>query len=51
MERPKHNQLFLPDEEQDEVANDSLDNDILGTYVDDASPTSDHSNYLTANNL
>lgn len=34
-------ELFLPDEEQVEVANDSLDNDIFCTSMDDASPTSD----------
>lgn len=33
--------LFLPDEKQDEVANDSLDNVIFGIYMDDASPNSD----------
>lgn len=33
--------LFLPDEKKGEVVNDSLDNDIFDTSMDDASPTSD----------
>lgn len=31
-------QLLLPDEEQGEVANDSLDNDIFGTSMDEPDP-------------
>lgn len=34
------NQLFLPDEEQDEVAIDCQGNDIPGTSMDNASLTS-----------
>lgn len=38
--RQMRNQLFLPDEEQDEVAIDCLGNDIPGTSMDNASLTS-----------